>query len=196
MKDIFGIMNRQTADVILKDVEWFDMDKAFSDKRVDEKSFYSSKAILHSQIQGLMKKLPFLQKIFSGLMTTLITPVLGISWLASFGKDCFDTMKSIGFGDLIRHFSSSRRSDRVYLGWFLWHMVWRLFKMQASRQSVKPDEGSGPIGSSLTVLASKSTSNTEIHMSVQVVRYKLLPFGCFFLVSACWSSHYLLIYPS
>ena len=33
-------------------------------------------------------------------------------------KTCFDMLKSIGFGDLVTLFSSSRRSDRLYLGWF------------------------------------------------------------------------------
>ena len=32
-----------------------------------------------------------------------------------FGNKCFDMLKSIGFGDLERLFSSSRQSDRVYL---------------------------------------------------------------------------------
>ena len=48
--------------------------------------------------------------------TPLITPVMGICCPGSFGKDCFDMLKSIGFGDLVRLFPSSRRSDRVYLG--------------------------------------------------------------------------------
>ena len=72
-----------------------------------------------------------------GVTTPLITPVMGISWPCILGKECFDMLKSIGFGDLVRLFSSSRRSDRVYLGWFVWDSVWRLFRMQASRRSVK-----------------------------------------------------------
>ena len=51
----------------------------------------------------------------------------------NFGKECFDMLKSIGFEDLVRLFSSSRRSDRVYLGWFVWDLVGRLFRMQALR---------------------------------------------------------------
>ena len=44
----------------------------------------------------------------------------------------------------------------------------------------------------LLALGSKSTSlRAGIHMWVQAVRYNLLSFGCFFLVSACWSCHYL-----
>ena len=42
--------------------------------------------------------------------------VVNIQCPGSFGKDCFDILKSIGFGDLVRLFSSSRRSDRVYFG--------------------------------------------------------------------------------
>ena len=52
-------------------------------------------------------------------------------------KIYFDMLKSTGFGDLVRHFSSSRQSNRVYLGWFVWYLVGRLFKLQALRQSRK-----------------------------------------------------------
>ena len=45
-------------------------------------------------------------------------------------------LKKIGFGDLVRLFSSSRQSDRVYVDWFTLHLIGRLF------------QGSGPIGSS------------------------------------------------
>ena len=51
-----------------------------------------------------------------GVTTPLITPVMGICCPGSFWKDCFDMLKSIEFGDLVRLFSSSRQSDRVYLG--------------------------------------------------------------------------------
>ena len=52
----------------------------------------------------------------SGVTTLLITPVTDMSSPGSVGKDCFDMLKSIGFGDLVGPFASSRRSDRVYLG--------------------------------------------------------------------------------
>ena len=65
------------------------------------------------------------------------TPVVGISWPCILGKECFHMPKSLGFGGLVKLFSSSRRSDRVYLGWCVWDLVWRLFRMQASRRSVK-----------------------------------------------------------
>ena len=52
-----------------------------------------------------------------GVTTRLIiTPVMGISVPCILGKECFDMPKSVGFGDLVRLFPSSRRSDRVYLG--------------------------------------------------------------------------------
>ena len=51
-----------------------------------------------------------------GVTTALITPVMGISGPCILGKECFDVLKSIGFGGLVKVFSSSRRSDRVYLG--------------------------------------------------------------------------------
>ena len=64
-------------------------------------------------------------------------PVMGISWLGSFAKVCFDVLKGIAFGDLIRLFSNLRQSDSVYLFWFVWDLVGRMFKMSALRQSVK-----------------------------------------------------------
>ena len=72
-----------------------------------------------------------------GVTTLLITPVMGINWFGSFGKDCFDVLKSTGFGNLVRPLSILRQSDRVYLDWFVWDLVGRLFKMQASKQSEK-----------------------------------------------------------
>ena len=51
------------------------------------------------------------------------------SFPGSAGRDCFDMLKSIEFGDLVRLFESSRRSDRIYLGWFVRDLVGRLFKM-------------------------------------------------------------------
>ena len=73
----------------------------------------------------------------------LITPVMGISWPCIFGKVCFDMLKSIGFGNLVRLFSSLRQSDRVYLSWFVWYSVRRLFKMQPLKRSVKTRYGFG-----------------------------------------------------
>ena len=99
-----------------------------------------------------------------GVMTPLITPVMGISWSCIFGKEYFDMLKSIGFGDLVRLFSSSRRSDRVYLGWFVWDSVWRLFRMQGSRWSVKLSRALVLLAP-LLALGSKSTSlSAGIHV--------------------------------
>ena len=72
-----------------------------------------------------------------GVKTPLITTFMAINWLGSSGKDCFDMLKSIGFVDLAWLFSSLRRSDRLYLGWFVWDLLERQFKMQSSRWSVK-----------------------------------------------------------
>ena len=72
-----------------------------------------------------------------GVTTLLITPVMGMSCPCNVSKDCFDMLKSILFVELVGRFSSLRQSDRVYLGWFLWYLVWRLFKMQALKRSVK-----------------------------------------------------------
>ena len=71
----------------------------------------------------------------------LITPVMGISWPCIFWKVCFDMLKSIGFGNLVRLFSSLRQSDRVYLRWFVWYSVRRLFKMKPLKRSVKTRYG-------------------------------------------------------
>ena len=37
-------------------------------------------------------------------MTPLVTPVMGIIFLGSFGKYCFDRLKSTEFGDSVRLF--------------------------------------------------------------------------------------------
>ena len=41
-----------------------------------------------------------------GVKTEVKTLVMGIAWPASFEKDCFDMLKSIWFGNLVRLFSS------------------------------------------------------------------------------------------
>ena len=51
-----------------------------------------------------------------GVTTRLIiAPVVDISVPCILGKECFDMLKSVGFGDLVRLFPSSRRSDRICL---------------------------------------------------------------------------------
>ena len=92
----------------------------------------------------------FVLALSLGMTTPLIAPVMDISWPCILGKECFDMLKSIGFGDLVRLLSSSRRSDRVYLGWFVRDLLWRLFRMQASRRSVKVHWSFHSIGSSLS----------------------------------------------
>ena len=82
--------------------------------------------------------------------TTLITSVMGINWPGNFGKVCFGVLNSIGFQDLVRLFSSLKRSDRFCLGWFFWDLAGSLFEMEASRRSVKTHKGSRLIGSSLS----------------------------------------------
>ena len=42
-------------------------------------------------------------------MTPFITPIMGISSPCIFGKESFDMLKSIGFGDLVRLLLSSRK---------------------------------------------------------------------------------------
>ena len=81
--------------------------------------------------------------------TPLIIQLIGISWFFMCWRDCFHMLKSLGLGDMVRLFSNFRPSNKVYLGWLVWDLVERLFKMQASRQSVKPYSRSGCIGPSL-----------------------------------------------
>ena len=68
-------------------------------------------------------------------------------------------------------FSTSRRSDRVYLGWFVWDSVGKLFRMQGSRQSVKAHYGFSYIGSSLSTGFEVCLSKFWIHMWAQAVQY-------------------------
>ena len=124
-----------------------------------------------------------------GVTTPLITPVMGISWPCILGKECFDMLKSIGFGGLIKLFPSSRRSDRVCLGWCVWDLVWRLFTMQASRRSVKAHYSFGSIGSSLSTSFQVYLSKCwGPYVSPSCTIYFFLQF--FSLISACWSRHY------
>ena len=80
----------------------------------------------------------------------LITPVTDISWPGILEKECFDMLSNLGYGDFVRVFSSSRRYDRVYLGWFILDLVCRLFMMEASRWPVKAHYTFGSIGSCLS----------------------------------------------
>ena len=88
-------------------------------------------------------------------------------------------LKSIGFGALLRLFSSWRRSDRVYLGWCVWDSVWgslggklRDNQSRLTRASV--------LFARLLVLASKSTFlSAGIHVWVQAVQYDLFSSGVF-----------------
>ena len=90
--------------------------------------------------------------------TSLVTPILSIGWLGSFGEICFTNfLKSTWIGNLVRLFSSSRQSDRADLHWAEWNLVGRLFQMQALIQSIKAHLGPGPIGCSLRALVFKST---------------------------------------
>ena len=54
----------------------------------------------------------------------------------------------MAFGNLVRLFSSSRRSDTVCLGSFVGDLVGKSLKMEAWRQLVKAHYDSGPISSS------------------------------------------------
>ena len=124
------------------------------------------------------------------MTSLLITPVLGISWHFILLKECFDMLSSIGHGDFVRVFWSSRQYDRVYLGWFIFDLVWRLFTMQASRGSVKAHYSFGCIGFSLSTGFQVYLSKCwDPYVSPSCTICFFLQF--FSLISACWSSHYL-----
>ena len=109
----------------------------------------------------------------------LIIPVMGISWPCILEKECFDMVRNIGYWDFVRVFSSSRRYDRVYLGWFIFNLVCRLFMREALRWSEKAHYRFGSIGSCLST-----------GFQVQCVQYVFFhQFFC--LISSCWSCYCL-----
>ena len=83
----------------------------FNDTGKDQKLNTDSDKIL---IFSLARGFDFVLSL--GVTTPLITPVMDMSCPVSFGKNCFDMLKSIGYRDLVGLFASSRRSDQVYLG--------------------------------------------------------------------------------
>ena len=120
----------------------------------------------------------------------LITPVMGISWTFILLKEWFDMLSSIGYGDFVRVFWSSRRYDKVYLGWFIFDLVWRLFTMQASRRSVKAHYSFGSIVSFLSACFQVYLSKCwGPYISPSCTMCFFLQFSC--PISACWSCHYL-----
>ena len=71
----------------------------------------------------------------------------------------------IGFEDLVK-LSSSRRSDRVYLGWFVWDLVGRLFRMSIGF----------PLSTGFQVYLSKCQNSCESRL---YVRHDLFSFVVF-----------------
>ena len=88
-------------------------------------------------------------------------------------------LKSIGFGALVRLFSSSRRSDRVYLGWCVWDSVWGSWGCKLQDNQWRLTRAS-VLMARVLALASKSTSlSAGIHVWVQGVQYNLFSSGVF-----------------
>ena len=88
-------------------------------------------------------------------------------------------LKSIGFGALVRLFSSSRRSDRVYLGWCVWDSVWGSWGCKLPDNQWRLTRAS-VLMARVLALASKSTSlSAGIHVWVQGVQYNLFSSGVF-----------------
>ena len=104
--------------------------------------FKSSKGLWHSVTFGC-------DTMLHPKKLNVITPVMGISWSFILLRECFDMLTSIGFGDFIRVFWSSRRYDRVYLGRFIFALVLTLFTMQDLRRLLNALYSFGPIGPSL-----------------------------------------------
>ena len=99
-------------------------------------------------------------------------------------------LSSIGYGDLVRVFWSSRWYGRVYLGSFIFGLVWRLFTMKSSRRSVKARYSFGSISPSLS-------TGFQVYLSKCWGWYASPSCTiCFFLqffslISAFWSCQYL-----
>ena len=86
-------------------------------------------------------------------------------------------LKSIGFGALVRLFSSWRRSDRVYLGWCVWDSVWGSLGCKLRENEWRVTRGSVLLAR-LLALASKSTSlSSGIRVWIQDVQYDLFSSG-------------------
>ena len=84
-----------------------------------------------------------------------------------------------------RLFSSSRRYDRVELGWLILDLVWRMFTMQASRGSVKVRFRFGSIPSSLSTAL-------EVYLSKYLYPYVcVICMICFF--SAVFLSYFSML---
>ena len=82
-------------------------------------------------------------------------------------------LKSIGFGTLVRLFSSWRRSDRVYLGWCVWGSVWGSLEIELRDNQSRLTRASVLLAR-LLALSSKSTSlSTGNHVWVQAVQHDL-----------------------
>ena len=124
------------------------------------------------------------------MTSPLITPVMGISWPFILLKECFHMLSSMECGDFVRVFWSTRPYDRVYLAWFIFDLVWRLFTMQASRRSVKAHYSFGCIDSSLSTGFQVYLCNCwGPYVSPSCMICFFLQF--FSLISAYWSCHYL-----
>ena len=88
-------------------------------------------------------------------------------------------LKSIGFGALVRLFSSWRRSDRVYLGWCVWDSVWGSLGCKLRHNQSRLTRALVLLARLLS-LASKSTSlSSLIHVWIQSVQYDLFSSGVF-----------------
>ena len=104
---------------------------------------------------------------------------MGINWPWILGKECFHMLKSIGFGALVKLFSSSRRSDRVYLGWCVWDSVWGSLGCKLRDNQSRLTRALVLLARVLA-LASKSTFLcARIHVWFQAVQYDLFSSGVF-----------------
>ena len=94
-------------------------------------------------------------------------------------------LSTIGDGDFVRLFSSSRWYDRVDPGWLILDLVRRMFTMQASRGSVKVRFRFGSIPSSLSTAL-------EVYLSKYLYPYVcVICMICFF--SAVFLSYFSML---
>ena len=88
-------------------------------------------------------------------------------------------LKGRGFGAFVRLFSSSRWSERVYLGWCVWDSVWRSLGSKLWHNQSRLTRASVLVAR-LLALASKCTSQSSgIHVWVQGVQDDLFSSGVF-----------------
>ena len=109
----------------------------------------------------------FLQKSNLGSSVCWETRTIVINtW--QFLERLFEYAEEQRIWDLLRLFSSSGQSHRVYLSWFVWDLAGTLARMKASTRSVKDQQCSGPIGSCLSTGFHVYLFTTSLRAGIQI----------------------------